>query len=411
MSAPNPLLVFLAVLIVACCSPQDETPDQEVSVAAAAAASAVAKGRVDVEGGVIAIAAPRDGVITEVFVAEGDRVEKGQLLAQQDDRVSRAALAEAVTARDAHAARVAGLVPQIESARDEARRLSGYGGVSVSWARVALLQEQLAAAEREHARLEGKGRPDPNAARLAGLGRQMSAAQREVDRLVGPVAQGAEPGQALDRTRDEKERIEAEVRTLQADVDKSHSEAGDRVRILRREIEVVRAEISRSSVEARARIGELQSALASARADLQAAEARLLSASLEVEQRQIRAPVAGFILRASARPGVGASTLNVTSLFSLAPNNAKIVRSELEESMVEAVRVGQAVSVKVESSNRPEIRGRVLRVGQVFGTSRRDDDPNARADDRVIEVVTSLDTQNLIIGQRVRVHFLKDVAR
>ncbi len=411
MNASNYMLVLIAAALFASCAPQEDKVDSEVEVAAAGMVSAVAKGRVDVEGGVIAIAAPRDGVITQVFVVDGDRVERGQLLALQDDRVPRAALAEAIAARNIQAARIEGLIPQIDSARDEARRLSGRGGASASRARVALLQEQLAAAERERARLEGAGRLDPNAGRLAGLERQLSAAQREVDRLVGLVAQGAEPSQALDRARDEKERIEAEVRTLQADIDKSRSEAGDRVRTLSREIDVLRAEIARSSVEATARVGELQAALASARADLQVAEARLLSAQLEVEQRQIRAPVAGVILRAAARPGVGASTLNVTSLFTLAPNNAKIVRSELEESMVEAVKAGQIVTVKVESSNRPEIKGKVLRVGQVFGSSRRDDDPNARADDRVIEVVTSLDQQNLIIGQRVRVNFLREASQ
>lgn len=408
MKSSKPLIVALAALLFAACGPQEEPSTPEAEATALGEAAAVAKGRVDVEGGVIAIAAPRDGVITQVYVEEGDSVEQGQLLARQDERVPSAALAEAVAARDTQAARLDGLLAQLASAKDEVQRLSGRSDLSSSRARLALLQEQLAAAERERARSEGTGRPDPLSARLASLEVQASAARREEDRLVGLVNQGADTLQALDRARDERKRLESELRALKAETDKTRSEAGDRVRSLRREVDVIRAELGRSKVEATTRVRVLQSDLASARAELQAAEARVLSARLEVEQRQIRAPVAGIIVRAAARPGVGASTLNVTSLFTLAPFNAKIIRSELEESMVEAVKPGQRVSVKVEGSTRPEIKGKVLRVGQVFGVSRRDDDPNARADDRVIEVVTSVENQNLLIGQRVRVHFLRE---
>lgn len=408
MNSPNFIIVAIVTALIASCSPQEEPTSQEPGGAEAAQATAVAKGRVDVEGGLIAIAAPRDGVITQVYVQEGDRVEQGQLLARQDERVPNAALAEALAARDTQAAKIDGVIAQIASANDEVQRLSGKAGISSSRARLALLQDQLAAAEREFARSEGTGRPDPSVARLASLEVQLSAARREEERLIGLVGQGAETHQALDKARDERQRLESETRALNADIDKTRSEAGDRVRSMRREVDVSRAELARSLVESTARVRVLQSELASGRADLQAANARLLSAQLEVEQRQIRAPVAGIIVRAAARPGVGASTLNVTSLFTLAPFNAKIVRSELEESMVEAVKLGQTVSVKVEGSNRPEIKGKVLRVGQVFGVSRRDDDPNARADDRVIEVVTSIENQSLLIGQRVRVHFLRE---
>jgi HlyD family secretion protein len=47
---------------------------------------AVAKGRVDVAGGVISLAAQRDGIIREVLVEEGQQVKKDQILAVQDTR-------------------------------------------------------------------------------------------------------------------------------------------------------------------------------------------------------------------------------------------------------------------------------------------------------------------------------------
>src|SRR5579864_7398180 len=46
----------------------------------------IANGKVDIEGGVIEIAARRFGVIKEVLVHEGDTVRKGQILARQEDQ-------------------------------------------------------------------------------------------------------------------------------------------------------------------------------------------------------------------------------------------------------------------------------------------------------------------------------------
>ena len=46
----------------------------------------IANGKVDIEGGVIEIAARRFGVIKDVLVHEGDVVRKGQILARQEDQ-------------------------------------------------------------------------------------------------------------------------------------------------------------------------------------------------------------------------------------------------------------------------------------------------------------------------------------
>lgn len=64
------------------------------AVAAAAPATpygAVADGKADVEGGVIQVAARRQGIIREVLVQEGDEVAKGQILAKQEDDDARLA--------------------------------------------------------------------------------------------------------------------------------------------------------------------------------------------------------------------------------------------------------------------------------------------------------------------------------
>jgi HlyD family secretion protein len=47
--------------------------------------AAIAQGKVDIEGGVVEVAARRPGVTKEVLVQEGDSVKKGQILARQED--------------------------------------------------------------------------------------------------------------------------------------------------------------------------------------------------------------------------------------------------------------------------------------------------------------------------------------
>ncbi|MFY7854175.1 MAG: biotin/lipoyl-binding protein, partial [Brevundimonas sp.] len=54
--------------------------------------AAIANGKIDIEGGIIQIAARRGGVIREVYVQEGDTVTAGQILARQEDDEPRLAL-------------------------------------------------------------------------------------------------------------------------------------------------------------------------------------------------------------------------------------------------------------------------------------------------------------------------------
>ena len=57
--------------------------------------AAIANGKVDVEGGIIQVAARRGGVVRQVLVQEGDRVVTGQILARQEDDEPRLALQSA----------------------------------------------------------------------------------------------------------------------------------------------------------------------------------------------------------------------------------------------------------------------------------------------------------------------------
>ena len=51
--------------------------------------AAISAGKVDIEGGLVDIAARAPGVVREVYVQEGDKVKKDQILARQEDDDSR----------------------------------------------------------------------------------------------------------------------------------------------------------------------------------------------------------------------------------------------------------------------------------------------------------------------------------
>jgi HlyD family secretion protein len=105
---------------------QKKARDQAAAASAAADTpyASIASGKADVEGGIIQVAARTAGVIRSVDAQEGDRVKRGQILAQLEDDQPRLNLANAAAA--------------VRQAR----------------AQIGLLQVQEATAQREAARLE-----------------------------------------------------------------------------------------------------------------------------------------------------------------------------------------------------------------------------------------------------------------
>ena len=73
-------LLFVPMLLVAC---SDDAFDRTASAAPANGSwIAMARGQVDVEGGLIRVVAPRDGRVEEVRVEDGDVVRQGDVLAR-----------------------------------------------------------------------------------------------------------------------------------------------------------------------------------------------------------------------------------------------------------------------------------------------------------------------------------------
>jgi HlyD family secretion protein len=86
--------------------------------------AAIANGKADVEGGVIAVAARRGGVVRDVYVNEGDRVVAGQILARQEDDELRLAVQSAQATVAETRAQLGMTEVELTAARREYDRLS-----------------------------------------------------------------------------------------------------------------------------------------------------------------------------------------------------------------------------------------------------------------------------------------------
>lgn len=85
--------------------------------------AAIANGKVDVEGGIIQIAARRGGIVREVLVQEGERVTAGQILARQEDDEPRLAVQSAAAAVAQAESQLTQIRVDIRTAQREQERL------------------------------------------------------------------------------------------------------------------------------------------------------------------------------------------------------------------------------------------------------------------------------------------------
>lgn len=100
-------MVAAAVLMLGGCSPASDSANAGTPAAAQSKIKsqvAIARGKIDVEGGLLDLAAATSGVVQQLLVKEGQKVQKGQVLLRIADDAARADLAVAESERQlAHA--------------------------------------------------------------------------------------------------------------------------------------------------------------------------------------------------------------------------------------------------------------------------------------------------------------------
>jgi HlyD family secretion protein len=243
------------------------------------------------------------------------------------------------------------------------------------------------------------------AARTAGVVRQVFVQEGDTVRK----------GEVLAQLEDDQPRLAAQTAAANLAQAKAQVEALQvQLRAANRELARLQR-LAPSNFVAAQDLDKAKDAVASAQAALQTqhaviatSTAQLAQSSYNLELTHIRAPADGKIVRRYANPGAGASTLNVSDMFDLEPNTARIVRAEIPEGALPQVTIGQEAELTPEADESKIFVGHVLRRSGMFGARKlQSDDPTERTDERVVEVVVSADAAPFLIGQRVLVKFMK----
>ncbi|MEM7629752.1 MAG: efflux RND transporter periplasmic adaptor subunit [Planctomycetota bacterium] len=294
----------------------------------------------------IAATALADGIVESIEVLEGDRVERGQIVAQLVAEDSQLGLRQAQAGLAAARAAVGSALAEQQAAER-------------SWADPVELERALASS---------RGAVAESRAELEQLPALVEGARATLDRLTEEAArvrQATEQGAATelefivaDR---EAARQRAEVAALEA-----------RRPILEARITRLSAEVTAAArnldlrIEDQRRLDAAAAAVASARAELQAAHARQEEAALELDRMTVRAPITGYVQRRLKVPGDkvirAMDSPHSAHLVHLYDPGRIQVRVDVPLADAANIAVGQACEVVVEVLPGRVFAGEVLRI-------------------------------------------------
>jgi HlyD family secretion protein len=167
-------------------------------------------------------------------------------------------------------------------------------------------------------------------------------------------------------------------------------------------------ELSRSGVYPRGELDARETRLLELQSLLADAQAELTKVNADLALTELRAPIAGTVLRIHTRQGERPGNDGVVELGA---SNRMEALIEVYESDINRVRLGQSVSLTSENGGfSGTLRGQVVRISpQVRQRQVLSTDPTGDADARIVEVRVALDPMD---SQRVRdLTGLKVIAR
>ena len=179
---------------------------------------------------------------------------------------------------------------------------------------------------------------------------------------------------------------------------------------------------------AAARVAQAQASAASARyqslakgtrpeqveeaaAAISLAQSEVEAAKVALDQTVLRAPSDGVILRRLAEVGSIVTLTVPTPVVTLADLRHLEVRAEVDEADVAAISLGQTAYATADAYGDRRFPIRITRITHELGRKTvRDDDPRARVDTRVLEVIARFDGTpgvELPLGLRMSIHVAK----
>ncbi|MBA3502429.1 MAG: efflux RND transporter periplasmic adaptor subunit [Deltaproteobacteria bacterium] len=141
------------------------------------------------------------------------------------------------------------------------------------------------------------------------------------------------------------------------------------------------------------------------------AQSELDAAKVGLDQTLLRAPTDGVILRRSAEVGSIVTLTVPAPVVTLADLGHLEIRAEIDEADVAAISLGKVAYATADAYGDRQFPVRLARITHELGRKTvRDDDPRARVDTRVLEVIARFEGtpgEQFPVGLRMSVHFAK----
>jgi len=388
-----------------------------------------AVGRLEPPGEVIRLSAPLGGVqsasrVKQLFVKEGERVRKGQVIAILDNHDTQLAVVEEAKAKvlesRANLAQVrVGSPRDIQAQTAVIARLQAQlvGEREAQQATVTRIASQLSAEKIAQQalvnRLEAElsGQQSSLRASLDRIKAQQRNAQVDAGRYEFLYSQGAISQQERDNRRlsavtanqqviESQAALRQALATLRQQIAEARANQVKTLTTLQQQlIEAIAtrdktiATLQRQIEEEKARLKRLVEVSPTdvqvAQAQVSNAIASLRRAEADLKLTYVQAPSAGEILKIHAKSG---ETIGSDGIAEMGQTDQMIIIAEVPEDSIGRVRIGQTVTATSDNGAfSGEIRGTVTEVGRKIG--RKDvlnTDPAADVDARVVEVKISL---------------------
>ena len=267
-----------------------------------------------VKADLVAVSSTTDGILAERLVNEGDRVVRGQVLARIDSRAAVLALAEMKSKLEAI---------QAELNRVDAEAELTRGQVD---SRIASARSRIGEAE----------------AHRGAHSDELAFLETDFRRMAALAESGAIPGARLERARADLLKARRELQKAEAGVEKTKALLDEAIAD-RAELAVYRAE--RAALEAEAL--EI--------------ETRVERQQIDLADRTITSPIDGVVSGTFALAGAYVSTGK--RLMVLHDPNGIWVETNIRETEVRRLEVGQPVRIEVDAYPDLHVEGRISRIG------------------------------------------------
>ena len=255
------------------------------------------------------------GRVESVYVREGDKVTKGQVIIQQDNADLKAQLAQARASLQAAQAQVS-------------QAQSGYT-VTASTTDVQVLVSKQGVDQAEEALAQSRA--------------SFKNIQLEYDRMKNLYSRGAVSKQDLDQA------------TTQYEIGKSQVDAAiSRLQQAKESLKLSRANTGQADVQ--------KSMVQTAVAGVAQAQANIDYINVMIEYTTIRSPINGVITARNTEPGQIIAPGDKTPSLIITDNSLVYVEADIPESDVSGMNVMEKVKVVIPSLNNKEFEGKIKTI-------------------------------------------------